>query len=134
MADPNLIHYIRDAIARGHGEAEIKQTLAAHGWQEADIRDAYILAQSPNFTPPPVSADSLPKSLPMNFISPYSRLLAVVLFATLLILSTKIIKDVRLNFPDDINVRLTFDALLVLPFLIAATALHFFFHQRKEKF
>ena len=133
MVDSNLIHYIRDAIARGHQEAQIKQTLTSHGWQEGDIRDAYALAQSPNYTPV-ATAPGLLKPSALDFYSPYSRLLAVVLFVTLLILSTKIIKDVRLNFPDDINARLTFDALLVLPFLIAASALHFFFHQRKEKF
>lgn len=133
MADSNLIHYIRDALARGHAEEQIKQMLANHGWQESDIRDAYILAKSPDYTP--VAAAPAPlKIRPESFVSPYSRLLSVVLFVTLLILSTKVIKDVRLNFADDINARLAFDALLVLPFLIAATALHFFFHQRKEKF
>lgn len=150
MIDQNLINYVKTALAQGHSASDIKQVLLTNGWQEDDVNHAIaqfdmlrtapvapnapVLTSSPATTnPKPVQANFI-QPAKKTFVSPYSTLLAVVLFFSLFILVNKMITDTRQHFSGDTNGQLVFDAILILPFILAASILHFSFLDRKEKF
>ncbi|OGE87581.1 MAG: hypothetical protein A3J07_02580 [Candidatus Doudnabacteria bacterium RIFCSPLOWO2_02_FULL_49_13] len=146
MLEQSLINYIKSALAEGRNGSEIRQALLGHGWQAGDVDQALSLlvshgqSSAPSAPAPalaPVTFGEISSAIPIartNFISPYSYLLELVLFFALLILGNKAISDIHTHFPTDINGRLIFDALVVIPFLLAATTLHMSFLHSKERF
>lgn len=152
--DANLHNYIKDALNTGHKPEDIKQALLMSGWQQADVNQAISLIQLQNQAPVPAPAQSaapvptVPPGMPIaqtapahsaavakpSLVSPYTYLLEVVLFFALLILANKAVSDIHTHFPQQINIRLIYDSLIVVPFLLAATVLHLSFIEKKEKF
>ena len=146
MLDQNLVNYVKKAFEQGHDPSAVRQALLANGWNEADVDQAISLLKMQSQAP--VAPGAAPKLTPTatvhrnpyagpvrpQYYSYYSQLLAIVLFVFLLILVNNIISDVRDYFADNINTSLVFDALLIVPFLLAATLLHIILSQKQEKF
>ncbi len=151
MANQQLVEYIKNIKLQGYPEAAVREVLLKNGWQPIDIDTAYIeikqienLLQSgapvaPGATPfqKPVTTISEPAIVNNNklieYNSPFSIGLAIVLFGSLLILVNKIITDSG-NITSNINGKLIFDAIIILPFLLAAFILHGSFTSTNKKF
>lgn len=152
MANPQLIDYIKKVKQQGFPEVTIREVLVKNGWQVSDIDLAFkeieqveIILQTGAPVAPgavayqPVSQVAnntavINKKTPViEYNSPFSIGLAVVLFGSLLILVNKIITD-SVDFTSSINGKLIFDALIIIPFLFVAFILHGSFSQDNKKF
>lgn len=152
MANQQLTKYIETVQSQGFSEPMIRDVLAKNGWQPHDVEEAFsylklvketMMATAPVAQPMinPVSA-SMPSvdkpasasasSHTVEYNSPFSVGLAVILFGALLILINKIIDD-SAWFTSSINGKLIFDALLILPFLLLAFILHGSFQTDERK-
>ncbi len=69
MADQSLINYIKQNLANGFSEGEIKQALRLAGWQEKDIVDSFAIAK--NQLAPQALTGQLSKD--KNFVSQNSK-------------------------------------------------------------
>jgi hypothetical protein len=56
MPNQQLIDYIKQETEKGQLKDQIKQGLLAAGWPEADINEAFVAVESPNFVPVPNAA------------------------------------------------------------------------------
>jgi hypothetical protein len=148
MHNESLVQYIKTVQAQGFSEVAIREVLVKNGWQPVDINNAFsYMALSGNVPPPPNAPGSqaMPASTqtsrPLSTVtsntieynSPYSVGLAVVLFSSLLILVNKIIDDSHILTTGP-NQKLIFDAVIILPFLILAFVLNGSFSENKKQF
>lgn len=147
--DQNLINYVKVALNAGNSTDVVRQALLANGWKPQDVEEAISLAQLQTVKPPgavpvqtptnlqPIQSPALtnqslkPKSNPYSI---YSVLLGLVLLISLLILANRVISDIHEKFADSLDARLVYDALIVLPFLIAAFVLHYSLDKASKKF
>ena len=152
MVDQQLVSYIKEAKSKGAADDMIRHVLLGNGWDSQVVAEAFqavSLGQSaplppgmstappPMVTPSPgyyaASASSSSPARKSSY-SAYSVLLALVLFFSLLVLINQLVDDVRENFGDNISARLIIDALIILPFLLAASAIHFSLQDEKKKY
>ncbi|MBX4186639.1 MAG: hypothetical protein KW802_00035 [Candidatus Doudnabacteria bacterium] len=143
MVDQSLLEYVKKSLSAGLSNEVISQNLAANGWSELVIKEALSTALippaplAPGHVAPqqPQTAISNPRKIRnYSIYSPFSVLLAFVLFFGLLILANKAVSDFGLHFGRDITARLIAQTLLILPFLVAAIALHFGLTEKGEKY
>lgn len=167
MVDPNLVNYIKDSRSQGASDDIIRQALFSAGWQEQQVNDAFSFINLPNVptpvTPapiyPPISpvpqSQTLEQPLKQNkpvkprIVSPYSSLLAVVLFISLMILMNNLIYDLIDYFDPSINynsnsyydsfssgdatIKLTVSAFVVVPFWFITFLFYYFYREKGEK-
>ncbi len=145
MVNEQLTKYIETVQEQGFSETMIREVLEKNGWGNTDINDAFtylrmqkasLIAQapiSPTMTKPNIvlpgeettskndQASSeqtiYPKSIEYN--SPFSAGLAVVLFVAIMILLNKVIDDSAF-YTNTVNAQLIFDVLIVIPFILIA--------------
>jgi hypothetical protein len=129
MTNDQLKEYVSAAKAAGQSDETIRQNLASHGWQEPAISRALNPSSSAE------TANHTFFGIRRSRInSPYSLLLAIVLTVSLFILGNKAISDVEKYFENEVSTKLIVDALIVLPFLLIAFALHFSIGERSAKY
>ncbi|MBI2064847.1 MAG: hypothetical protein HYT62_02195 [Candidatus Yanofskybacteria bacterium] len=166
MVDPNLINYIKDSRLQGASDDVIRQVLITAGWQEQQINDAFAFLNLQNAPLPPMPAPVYPSAsslqpqtpeqspkpntpLKPRVVSPYSSLLAVVLFISLMILMNNLIYDLIDYFDPSINynsnsyydgfnsgdatIKLTVSAFIVVPFWFITFLLYYFYREKGEK-
>jgi hypothetical protein len=80
MITPELVSYIKSALAKGQTEVEIKQLLVMGGWNETDLKEAFDSLHQPS-----VSSSSVPPSTAASSAAPRShapllKILGVLLF------------------------------------------------------
>lgn len=144
MIDNSLLEYVKTSLQQGLSHENITVSLLANGWQQAAINEAITLASAPEVpkapgfvTPVAQPQPQIQEKKPLRnypLYSPLSLLLAFVLFFGLFILANKIISDIGRNFATDITGQLLTDAFIILPFLIAAFALHYSLTEQGEKY
>jgi hypothetical protein len=152
MANPQLTKYIETVGAQGFSEPMIRDVLSKNGWQTSDVDEAFaylklvketMMATAPVaeyapkadisvLMPSSNKSSASPSTVALEYNSPYSIGLAIVLFGALLILINKTIDD-SASFTSSINGKLIFDALIILPFLLVAFILHGSFHTTEKK-
>jgi tetrahydromethanopterin S-methyltransferase subunit B len=142
MANPQLVEYIKTVQGQGFPESTIREVLAKNGWQSSDVNEALEsikrMEEALQMTAPMAPGGPALKETPategesqkidyrnpvIEYNSPFSLGLAVVLFISLLILINKMIDDSAISTAT-INGKLIFDALVILPFLLVAFILH----------
>lgn len=167
MVDPNLVNYIKNSRSQGASDDVIRQALFNAGWQEQQVNDAFSFINLPNAPVPVAPASAYPQvsSTPQSqtpeqtpkqvkpakprVVSPYSSLLAVVLFISLMILMNNLIYDLIDYFDSSINynsnsyydsyssgdatIRLTVSASVVVPFWFITFLLYYFYREKGEK-
>ena len=155
MINKELVDYIKSVKAQGYENSAIVEALHNNGWQDKDINEAFgfvsLSAQTPtipsfnsnNSTTPLVSKDAISTNKQsqilrneeiINYNSPFSAGLAIVLFASLFVLVNKIIHDVGLSFDNNANNRLILDAIITIPFLFISFLLYGIASQNHKKF
>lgn len=144
MVDATLIEYVKKALGQGLSAESITRSLLANGWSELAIKEAIEAVSMPDIPKGPGFINPAPAPQPQQQTksllgnnganSSYSVLLAVVLLFGLLILANKIINDLTRHFENDITGQLIFQAIVILPFLIAAFALQYSLTGRGEKY
>jgi len=151
MVNQQLVEYIRKVQLQGFPEATIREILNKNGWQSSDIDGAFLeikniqdalqkdapmapnaIINQPSINSIPQEKSILEKTL-VEYNSPFSVGLAVVLFIALLILVNKIIDDSAISSVTT-NEKLIFDAMIILPFLVIAFMLHGSFSKDNKKF
>lgn len=134
MINSELIDYIKKAKDQGLSEETITNTLLSSGWQASVVKEGMVIASVPAVPKPPAPPYAPALAQPSvvtrpirnyNIYSHYSVLLSIVLFFTLLTLANKIIGDITRHFKTDIATGLIVNALIILPFLLLAFALHY---------
>ena len=153
MANIQLVDYIKKVKLQGFPEVTIREVLTKNGWQQSDVNDAFseidriesILQKDAPLAPNAVLNSSQPsaavsldnKSVLENTVieynSPFSIGLAIVLFISLMILINKIIDDSAMS-TITVNGKLIFDAMVILPFLVVAFLLHGSFSEDNKRF
>lgn len=151
MINEQLVSYIKTVQAQGFSESAIREVLAKAGWQNQDVDEAFssfnLIKEMPlpvgmaysqvtpvNNTNSPIGNNpNIRQPVSIEYNSPYSVGLAVVLCGAIFVLLNKIIDDSAL-FTNSINSKLIFDVLLIIPFLITAFILHESFHERRKRF
>ena len=141
MANQQLVEYIKKVQLQGFPEETVREVLIKNGWQSIDIESAfteikqmeYLLQNDAPLAPGAVAAqppiinkpisNTIASKPVVEYNSPFSIGLAIVLFGALLILVNKIIDDSALSAVNA-NGQLIFDALITLPFLLMAFILH----------
>ena len=142
MANPELLQYIKTVQVQGFSESTIREALVKSGWPQNDIDEAFrelnpSASVIPSIPVAPVLSTEHPQTLnsfnnsiagsaidkSLEYNSPFSIGLAIILFGTLMVLINKIIDDSAL-FTASVNGKLIFDAVLVVPFLLIAFMLH----------
>src|SRR5581483_988310 len=100
MVTQELLNYVKKSKEQGIADWDIKQSLLANGWFEADI-DAVMIQTStpevpkgPGLTIPSRPATISRQTRNYEIYSMYSVFLAIVLFFGLFSLATKVINDV----------------------------------------
>jgi len=156
MVNQTLVEYIKSVKAQGYSDTAVVEALRKNGWSDNDINEAYsfvnLAAQTPSApmapkAPTPSALPSYtvePKTMPAQSAqvaipeesnnSPFSFGLAIVLFVSLFILVNKIIHDIGQNFYSNINSKLVFDAILVIPFLFVSFLLYGIASQNKKRY
>jgi len=155
MAEQQLIDYIRTSQQSGMSLDAIKQDLLSAGWIRDQVDEAFRIVNIPK---PPVPVPSSPLTNPWvtkptkkevyrpNPTSPYSGLLGVTLFVSLLILVDNAISDITNLFlpvptlsygvvpTESISTALIARGISVLVFWGLTSLLYFSFRDRSEKF
>lgn len=146
MANQQLTVYIESVKSQGFSDSTIREVLAKNGWAPHDVDEAFAYIASVKETlidtapmaPGAVASgvipvtqekvltdyygtSSLKKSVEYN--SPFSIGLAIVLIGAIMILLNKVIDDAA-YYTTTINAQLVFDALIVIPFLLVAFIMH----------
>lgn len=164
MVDPNLVSYIKDSRKQGASDDVIKQSLFGAGWNEQQINDAFSFINLPNVPipaapTPSISPESQPQTLKQPLkqnkpvkprtASPYSFLLSIVLFVSLMILMNNLIYDLidyfdpsishngttynsSFNSGDD-TIRLTVSAFVIVPFWFITFLFYYFYREKGKK-
>jgi len=158
MINQTLVDYIKSVKAQGYENAAIIEALHNNGWQDKDINEAFgfisLSAQTPTVpTASPMKSEPNPepwKAVPeeavknpeiekvreepiINYNSPFSIGLAIVLFVSLYILVNKVIHDVGIQYSNDINSILLLDAIITIPFLFVSFLLYGMVSQDRKK-
>ncbi len=151
MANQQLVEYIKKVQLQGFPEVTIREVLNKNGWQPVDINEAYLeikriedilqkdapMAPVPVLVGQPVIAVSQEKSIlekaVIEYNSPFSIGLAIILFGALLILVNKVIDDSAISTVNA-NAKLIFDAMIILPFLVVAFILHGSFSEDNKRY
>ncbi len=139
MANLELVKYIEAVSSQGFSESNIREVLAKKGWQASEIDEAFshikimksdMASQAPmapgaiEHIPNTASSKPAPSQKKVvEYNSPFSIGLTVLLFISLMILINKFINDFE-QYTNTINSELLFSALIVLPFLLTAFLLH----------
>jgi hypothetical protein len=63
MANQELVEYIKSQVAEGKGQDEIKALLLSHGWQEADVVQAFAVVSGVPL--PPAATTVAPSTEPL---------------------------------------------------------------------
>jgi len=139
MVNLELVKYIETVSGQGFPESNIHEVLIKNGWQSSDIEEAFShikmmksdmaskAPMAPGAIHPTANTESLKPVLSqkkdVEYNSPFSIGLTVLLFISLMILINKFINDFE-QYTKTINSELIFDALIILPFLFTAFILH----------
>lgn len=165
MVDPNLTNYIKSSKSQGASDGVIKQALLNAGWQEQQISDAFSLINlqdapsppAPSHAYQPPSANPQPQAIrrtakrseprPPKLTSPYSSLLSVVLFVSLMILMNNLIYDL-VKFVDPnvsggayftsfssgkASMSLTVSSFVIVPFWFITFLLNHFYREKRKR-
>lgn len=157
MVSEQLTKYIETVSSQGFSEATIREVLAKNGWQSADVNDAFLYLQqrknSLSATAPiaPGMSTQINNNVAkkeqilsnlfnessahkdVEYNSPFSSGLAVVLLAAIMIFLNKVIDDAGL-YTNTINARLIFDVLIIIPFILIAFILRESFPNTGKRF
>ncbi len=166
MTDKNLVNYIKNSRAQGASDETIKEVLLGNGWQEQQIKGAFDFINLENMSGVPIPQPLTPGTSSVSpgemkpaeskkatvsrpkTTSPYSLILAILLFISLAILMNKTIDDAVNYFvpgyssyygdipghaSDNITTRLTVDALIVVPFWFITFLMYYFYREKKER-
>lgn len=157
MASEQLTKYIETVSSQGFSEATIREVLSKNGWQSSDVNDAFLYLQqrknSLSATAPIAPGMSTPinnnvankEQIPPNLFnessahkdveynSPFSSGLAVILLVAIMIFLNKVIDDAGL-YTNTINARLIFDVLIIIPFILIAFILRESFPNTGKRF
>ncbi|HWA32252.1 MAG TPA: hypothetical protein VG694_02280 [Candidatus Paceibacterota bacterium] len=158
MENQQVTGYIKDQINKGISTDIITANLKRVGWADDVIYASLAAAQTP--VPPPAAkpeffndnpelpagntpaaADSPAASItvasPMeteSVNSPYSIILAVILVVSLFVLMNGLFSDIQNATAGNINLTLTYQGLMVVPFLLVAFLLHSSFRTENRRF
>lgn len=157
MASEQLTKYIETVSSQGFSEATIREVLAKNGWQSSDVNDAFLYLQqrknSLSATAPiapgmstqinnnVANKEQIPSNLfnessahkDVEYNSPFSSGLAVILLVAIMIFLNKVIDDAGL-YTNTINARLIFDVLIIIPFILIAFILRESFPNTGKRF
>ncbi len=157
MASEQLTKYIETVSSQGFSEATIREVLAKNGWQSADVNDAFLYLQQRKNSLSATAPIAPGMSTPINnnvakkeqilsnlfnessahkdveYNSPFSSGLAVVLLVAIMIFLNKVIDDAGL-YTNTINARLIFDVLIIIPFILIAFILRESFPNTGKRF
>lgn len=157
MVSEQLTKYIETVSSQGFSEATIREVLAKNRWQSADVNDAFLYLQqrknSLSATAPiaPGMSTQINNNVAkkeqilsnlfnessahkdVEYNSPFSSGLAVVLLAAIMIFLNKVIDDAGL-YTNTINARLIFDVLIIIPFILIAFILRESFPNTGKRF
>ncbi len=102
MIQSELVEYIAKAKAEGHDLKTVKSVLQQQGWSEEDINESLVAATMPSAPAKkeqklqaPSHKQSRQLQVPDYYISPISTILSIVLIATLVTLTGRIIGDIE---------------------------------------
>lgn len=79
MITPELVSYIKGALAKGQTEVEIKQLLAMGGWNEIDLKEAFD-SLHPASAPSSIPQATIASSPAQHTTSPFLKIFGVLLF------------------------------------------------------